>query len=189
MSRLWAGETVDFEGKHLHVEGARLSRLPDPVPDLYFGGSSAAAGPVAAQFSNVYLTWGEPPEAVGRKLRWIDGLAAGEAWRQADRLIEGVDEAMIRQVQEGLATSESEGLRRSSCPGTRTWRRRTGSARACCRSWPPAACGSTRRPRPWTARPTSRRSPPRPARRPLRHHEREPTPDQLRSALCVSPWW
>ena len=132
VSRLWAGQTVDFEGRHLQVEGARLARLPDPVPDLYFGGSSAAAGPVAARYTNVYLTWGEPPEAVGQKLRWIDGLAAGqnrsvrhgirlhiitrdtaeEAWRQADRLIEGVDEAMIRQVQEGLATSESEGLRR-----------------------------------------------------------------------------
>jgi alkanesulfonate monooxygenase len=132
VSRLWAGQTVDFAGKHLQVEGARLARLPDPVPDLYFGGSSAAAGPVAAQFSNVYLTWGEPPEAVEAKLRWIDGLAAErnrpmrygirlhiitrdtaeEAWRQAGRLIEGVDEAMIRTVQEGLATSESEGLRR-----------------------------------------------------------------------------
>jgi alkanesulfonate monooxygenase len=132
VSRLWAGQTVDFDGQHLQVEGARLARLPDPVPDLYFGGSSSAAGPVAAQFSNVYLTWGEPPEAVGKKLRWIGGLAAErnrsvrygirlhiitrdtaeEAWRQADRLIAGVDEAMIAKVQAGLATSESEGLRR-----------------------------------------------------------------------------
>jgi alkanesulfonate monooxygenase len=132
VSRLWTGATVDFDGRHLRVEGARLARLPDPVPDLYFGGSSAEAGPVAARHTNVYLTWGEPPEAVGRKLRWIDDLAASqgrsvrfgirlhvitrdtadEAWRQADRLLEGVDESMIRTVQEGLATSESEGLRR-----------------------------------------------------------------------------
>jgi alkanesulfonate monooxygenase len=85
---------------------------------------------VAARYSDVYLTWGEPPDAVAAKLRWITDLAAprpmrfgirlhvisrdtaGEAWRQADRLIEDVDEAMIRQVQAGLATSESEGLRR-----------------------------------------------------------------------------
>ena len=132
VSRLWTGATVDFDGRHLRVEGARLARLPDPVPDLYFGGSSAEAGPVAARHTNVYLTWGEPPEAVGRKLRWIDDLAASqgrsvrfgirlhvitrdtadEAWRQASRLLEGVDESMIRTVQEGLATSESEGLRR-----------------------------------------------------------------------------
>jgi alkanesulfonate monooxygenase len=132
VTRLWRGETVSHDGEHLHVEGARLARRPDPVPDLYFGGSSAAAGPVAARYSDVYLTWGEPPEAVSNKLRWMDSLAreagrtlrygirlhvisrdtADEAWRQARRLIEGVDEAMIRKVQEGLAHSQSEGQRR-----------------------------------------------------------------------------
>jgi alkanesulfonate monooxygenase len=130
--RLWRGETVSHHGEHLRVEGARLARRPDPVPDLYFGGSSAAAGPVAAGFTDVYLTWGEPPEAVESKLRWMDGLAreagrtlrygirlhvisrdtAEEAWRQARRLVDGVDEAMIRKVQEGLAHSQSEGQRR-----------------------------------------------------------------------------
>src|SRR5208283_3279199 len=119
VTRLWAGETVDFEGKHLHVQGARLTRRPDPVPDLYFGGSSAEAGPVAARFADVYLTWGEPPAAVDAKLRWMDGLArqagrtlrygirlhvisrdtAYEAWLQANRLIDGIDQATIRKVQ------------------------------------------------------------------------------------------
>ncbi len=132
VTRLWRGETVSHDGEHLRVEGARLSRRPDPVPALYFGGSSAEAGPVAARYSDVYLTWGEPPDAVDAKLRWMDGLArqAGrtlrygirlhvstrdtshEAWLQANRLIEGIDEAMIRKVQEGLAHSESEGQRR-----------------------------------------------------------------------------
>jgi alkanesulfonate monooxygenase len=132
VTRLWRGETLSFSGSHLQVEGARLARLPDPIPPLYFGGSSPAAGPVAADFSDVYLTWGEPPAAVESKLRWIETLASerrravrfgirlhvisrdtsDEAWRQADRLIEGVDEAMIRRVQEGLAASESEGQRR-----------------------------------------------------------------------------
>src|ERR1035437_1606120 len=36
VTRLWRGETVSHDGEHLHVEGARLARLPDPVPDLYF---------------------------------------------------------------------------------------------------------------------------------------------------------
>jgi alkanesulfonate monooxygenase len=132
VTRLWAGETVSHKGEYLQVEGARLARLPAPVPDVYFGGSSASAGPVAARYSDVYLTWGEPPAAVDTKLRWMDGLAreagrtlrygirlhvitrdtAEEAWRQAHRLIEGIDEAMIRSVQEGLALSESEGQRR-----------------------------------------------------------------------------
>jgi alkanesulfonate monooxygenase len=132
VTRLWRGETVSHDGEHLHVAGARLSRRPDPVPTLYFGGSSAEAGPVAARYSDVYLTWGEPPAAVDAKLRWMDGLArqAGrtlrygirlhvitrdtshEAWRQASRLIERVDEAAIRKAQEALAHSESEGQRR-----------------------------------------------------------------------------
>ena len=132
-TRLWRGETVTAAGKHLRVEGAQLARLPDPVPDIYFGGSSHAAGPVAARYADVYLTWGEPPHAVSTKLRWIKELAAeegrtpprfgirlhviardtaDEAWRVADRLIERVDDAMIRKVQEGLARSESEGQRR-----------------------------------------------------------------------------
>ncbi len=130
--RLWRGETVSYDGEYLRLEGARLARRPDPVPQLYFGGSSPEAGPVAARYSDVYLTWGEPPAAVDAKLRWMDGLArqAGrtlrygirlhvitrdtshEAWLQANRLIEGLDEAMIATAQQGLARSESEGQRR-----------------------------------------------------------------------------
>src|SRR6202790_1641770 len=132
VTRLWRGETVSHHGEHLRVEGARLGRLPDPVPNLYFGGSSPQAGPVAAMYTDVYLTWGEPPQAVDTKLRWMDGLAreagrrlrygirlhvisrdtADEAWRQARRLIEGGDAQKILKVQEGLAHSQSEGQRR-----------------------------------------------------------------------------
>jgi len=133
VTRLWRGETVTAAGRHLRVEGARLARLPEPVPDIYFGGSSHAAGPVAARYADVYLTWGEPPRAVDTKLRWIEELAAkegrnpprfgirlhvitrdtaDESWRAAHRLIERVDDATVRDVQEGLARSESEGQRR-----------------------------------------------------------------------------
>lgn len=34
---LWEGQTVDLVGEHLQVEGARLARVPDPVPEVYFG--------------------------------------------------------------------------------------------------------------------------------------------------------
>jgi alkanesulfonate monooxygenase SsuD/methylene tetrahydromethanopterin reductase-like flavin-dependent oxidoreductase (luciferase family) len=40
------------------------------------------------------------------------GLISHEAWLQANRLIDGIDEAVIRKVQEELAHSESEGLHR-----------------------------------------------------------------------------
>jgi alkanesulfonate monooxygenase len=130
--RLWAGESVTADGRHLRIEQAKLARVPDPLPDVYFGGSSAAAGPIAAKYADVYLTWGEPPTAVNEKLRWIEKLAAAEgrsvrlgirlhtisrdtsqeAWRQADRLIERIDDDMIAKAQAGLAQSESEGQRR-----------------------------------------------------------------------------
>src|SRR5919109_5481310 len=73
---LWRGERVDFTGEHLRVEGAELTRTPDPIPDVYFGGSSAAAGRVAARHTDVYLTWGEPPAKVAEKIEWISKLAA-----------------------------------------------------------------------------------------------------------------
>jgi alkanesulfonate monooxygenase len=75
VTQLWRGETVTYNGKYLRAEGAWLARQPDPVPPLYFGGSSAEAGPVAARYSDVYLTWGEPPAAVEAKLRWMDSVA------------------------------------------------------------------------------------------------------------------
>jgi alkanesulfonate monooxygenase len=129
---LWRGETVDFDGEHVRVEGARLQQVPDPAPEIYFGGSSAGAGSVAARHADVYLTWGEPPAAVAEKVAWIRELAAAEgrdvrfgirlhtitrdtadeAWAEADRLLEGIDDDTIASVQNGLARSESEGQRR-----------------------------------------------------------------------------
>ena len=134
--RLWTGETVDFQGKHLQVENASLAQIPDPIPEIYFGGSSEAAGRVAAKHVDVYLTWGEPPEAVHKKVEWIRKLAADpaigggreikfgirmhtitrdtseEAWAEADRLIAGIDSETLAKVQAGLRKSESEGQRR-----------------------------------------------------------------------------
>src|SRR5262245_56488809 len=37
---LWRRETVSFEGEHLRVQDAVLDQVPDPVPEIYFGGSS-----------------------------------------------------------------------------------------------------------------------------------------------------
>ncbi|GAB3081215.1 LLM class flavin-dependent oxidoreductase [Nocardioides zeae] len=130
--RLWAGETVTYQGKHLRVEEASLASVPEVTPRIYFGGSSPAAGEVAAEHADVYLTWGEPPAAVAEKIRWIRELAdrrgrevrfgirlhviprdtAEEAWAEADRLLAGIDEETIAQVQAGLRRSESVGQQR-----------------------------------------------------------------------------
>ncbi|MFE7172717.1 LLM class flavin-dependent oxidoreductase [Streptomyces sp. NPDC057616] len=129
---LWAGRTVDLHGEHLRVEDAKLARVPDPVPDVYFGGSSPAAGEVAARHVDAYLTWGEPPAQVAEKIAWIRGLAAqrgrtlrfgirlhvitrdtsAQAWAEANRLLDGFDPQTVRSVQAGLARSESTGQQR-----------------------------------------------------------------------------
>ncbi|SBW26764.1 LLM class flavin-dependent oxidoreductase [Protofrankia symbiont of Coriaria ruscifolia] len=130
--RLWAGEAVTHRGTHLHVESAHLPTLPDPVPPLYFGGSSAAAGPVAATHADVYLTWGESLDTVADKIDWIRGLAAergrslrfgirlhvitrdsaDDAWQQAGRLLDTLGEDVVAAAQAGLARSESTGQAR-----------------------------------------------------------------------------
>ncbi|RKN05659.1 LLM class flavin-dependent oxidoreductase [Streptomyces radicis] len=129
---LWRGETVDLAGEHLRVEGAALTRLPEPAPAVYFGGSSPAALRVAARHADVYLTWGEPPAQVAEKIGAVRRLAeeAGraprfgirlhvinrdtsqEAWAEAARLLEGLDPETIKAAQERLGASESEGQRR-----------------------------------------------------------------------------
>ena len=130
--RLWYGETVSLNGEHISVDEASLATLPNPVPPLYFGGSSAAAGPVAARHADVYLTWGEPPAAVREKIEWISAAAAkqsrsvrfgirlhtisrdtaDEAWSQADKLVAALDDETVRSAQAGLSRSQSEGQRR-----------------------------------------------------------------------------
>lgn len=75
---VWRGEPYDFDGAHYQVEGGLTALPPDPVPEVFFGGSSAAAGPVAARYADVYPTWGEPPAQVKAEIDWIRGLAGRE---------------------------------------------------------------------------------------------------------------
>ena len=128
---LWEGEPVDFAGEHYQLTSAQI--VPDPVwPELYFGGSSPAAIEVAAAQADVYLTWGEPPDAVtekldrvreraaehGRELRFgirlhvIARESAAEAWAEADRLLAGLDPEQIKRSQAVQRASQSEGQRR-----------------------------------------------------------------------------
>ncbi|MDQ0711122.1 alkanesulfonate monooxygenase [Streptomyces luteogriseus] len=129
---LWQGKTVDLHGEHVRVEDAALARVPAPVPEVYFGGSSPIAGEVAARHADVYLTWGEPPAQVAEKIARLRALAtaqgrtlrfgirlhvitrdtAEQAWAEADRLLDGFDPETVASVQAGLARSESEGQQR-----------------------------------------------------------------------------
>lgn len=128
----WTGQPFDFTGRHYSVVGAQVSTAPDPIPRVYFGGSSAAALPVAARRADVYLTWGEPPAAVAEKIGRVRALAdaegrdvrfgirlhvitrdtAAEAWGEAAKLLDAMDPALIASAQRQLGASQSEGQRR-----------------------------------------------------------------------------
>ncbi|MFD8983000.1 LLM class flavin-dependent oxidoreductase [Streptomyces sp. NPDC059564] len=128
----WSGVPFDFSGEYYDVRGATVAAPPDPAPGVYFGGSSQAAGTVAARHVDTYLTWGEPPAQVAEKIGRIRKLAAeegrtlrfgirfhvvtrdtaAEAWAAADRLLHGLDPAHVGQVQNVLAASESTGQAR-----------------------------------------------------------------------------
>lgn len=128
----WSGEPFDFTGRHYEVTGATTRDIPDPIPDVYFGGASPAAEQVAARHVDVYLAWGEPPAPVaervermrtlaaaeGRELRFgirfhvIARPTAAEAWAFADRLLEGMDADAIAAAQRDFESTQSVGQRR-----------------------------------------------------------------------------
>ncbi|GAB2996060.1 LLM class flavin-dependent oxidoreductase [Amycolatopsis acidiphila] len=132
MRGVWSGRPFDFDGDHLRVEGATLPAAPDPVPPVYFGGSSPAALPVAARHADVYLTWGEPPaqvaektgrvrelaEVAGRRVRFgirlhtISRDTSAEAWAEAGKLLDALSPEQVEHAQRQLAASESVGQRR-----------------------------------------------------------------------------
>ena len=131
---LCRGERVDFRGRYFQIDDGRLMLRPlqDPHPPLYFGGSSPSAHRVAAKHADVYLTWGEPLDAVaakvadvraraasdGRSLRFgirlhvIVRETAREAWAAADDLIRHLDDRTIAAAQAVFARMDSEGQRR-----------------------------------------------------------------------------
>jgi len=132
--RLLAGETVSFEGKHLKVDNAKVLFPPvqQPHPPLFFGGSSPAAHQLAAEQLDLYLTWGESPDAVAAKIADVRQRAQAlgrtvrfgirlhvivretneEAWAAANRLISHLDDDTIAAAQQAFARSDSEGQRR-----------------------------------------------------------------------------
>ncbi|MCG8907864.1 FMNH2-dependent alkanesulfonate monooxygenase [Pseudomonas sp. DP-17] len=132
--RVLQGESVDFKGKHLQVENAKALYPPiqKPYPPLYFGGSSAEAHDLAAEQVDVYLTWGEPPQAVAQKIADVREKAAKqgrtvkfgirlhvivrqtaeEAWQAADKLIANISDETIANAQKSFARFDSEGQRR-----------------------------------------------------------------------------
>ncbi len=126
------GKPFDHRGPYFSIDGGGLHEPVNPVPELYLGGSSPAAVTVAANHADVYLTWGEPPDQVAEKIATVRQAAqacgrtlrfgirlhvitrdtAEQAWADAERLIDGLDDAAIGRRQSVLRQLDSVGQRR-----------------------------------------------------------------------------
>jgi alkanesulfonate monooxygenase len=129
---IWTTDSVDFDGEHYRIRDGRVSEPPNPLPQLYFGGSSPAALPVAARYVDSYLSWGEPPQAAAAKIAKVQALAeqygrvlrygirlhtisrdtSAEAWAVAEKLLSELTPDQIEQATRLHSRSESEGQRR-----------------------------------------------------------------------------
>lgn len=127
-----SGTPCNFEGRYFHVEGATVNQVPEPQPQLYFGGASHAAEVVAARHVDVYLTWGEPPDMVAPRLARLRDLAAehgrtlrfgirlhvitrdraSDAWAETERFLEALDPNAVAAAQAAMARSASVGQQR-----------------------------------------------------------------------------
>ncbi len=134
IARSHDGQSFDYEGKHLSVKGAKLLYPPvqKPYPPVWFGGSSAAAHELAAEQVDAYLTWGEPPAEVAKKIADVRARAERKgrkvefgirlhvivretedaAWKAAEELISRVDDETMIRAQAAFARMDSEGQRR-----------------------------------------------------------------------------
>ncbi|MBL7498488.1 LLM class flavin-dependent oxidoreductase [Frankia sp. CNm7] len=129
-----ARPAFDFTGAHYDVRDASVDVAPWGPPPVFFGGASPAAERVAARHADVYLAWGETPAQIAERLGRMRELAAAagrerdlsfgirfhvisrdtaaEAWAEAERLLDGLDDARIAAHQAVFAASESVGQRR-----------------------------------------------------------------------------
>ena len=135
--RLFAGESVTYQGKYFSVEGAKLAMPAGDtirIPPLWFGGSSDPAIDVAARHVDTYLSWGETPDEIGLRVQKVNERAAAyqrtlehgvrlyvilrdtdeEAWREADRLLSLMGDDAIAANQRFVGNSDSVGQQRMS---------------------------------------------------------------------------
>ncbi|MBL8278631.1 MAG: FMNH2-dependent alkanesulfonate monooxygenase [Pelomonas sp.] len=134
LARSHTGEPFDFDGDHLSVKGGKVLYPPlnRPYPPVFFGGSSGPAHDLAAEQVDTYLTWGEPPAEVRKKLDDVRARAAArgrtlrygirlhvivretedEAWGAAAELVSQLDEATVAAAQARFRSMDSVGQRR-----------------------------------------------------------------------------
>lgn len=131
---LGTNEDVTFAGDHLTIKNGRniFPTIQKPYPPIYFGGSSDAAHHVAAKHTDVYLTWGEPPQQVAEQIATVRRYAeeagheirfgirlhiivretTSQAWDAAHDLIKYVSDDAIQAAQSFQSGSQAVGQHR-----------------------------------------------------------------------------
>ncbi|MEY4081723.1 MAG: hypothetical protein RL430_2153 [Actinomycetota bacterium] len=132
MRGAWSGQPFSFKGDFFDVTDATTRDVPDPVPPIYFGGASEEAENVAAETIDLYLSWGETPQALkermdrvaakaasfGRKMRFgvrfhvIARKTSEEAWAVADNILASMSPEAIAAAREDFLKTQSVGQRR-----------------------------------------------------------------------------
>jgi FMNH2-dependent dimethyl sulfone monooxygenase len=66
----WKSSPFSYEGKYYHLAGTVLEPKPvrSPRPTLYAGGESPAAKALISAKCDAWLTHGDPPDVIGRKI-------------------------------------------------------------------------------------------------------------------------
>ena len=80
IQRLWAGEKLDYQGRHFKLTGASIAPLPVQADlPMWIGGSSEAAVKRTAKYGTGWQAGAETPETVGQVIADIKAavLAAG----------------------------------------------------------------------------------------------------------------
>jgi alkanesulfonate monooxygenase len=133
MCGCWAGRPYSFSGTYYTVQDGGLPKPLAVPPLVFFSGSSDAAVGVAARHAEVQLIYGEPPPlaapliarvrdaaaeagrtlSFGTQLHLIARPSSVDAWREADRLLDGLDPEIIERQQERIRSRDSAGLRRT----------------------------------------------------------------------------
>ena len=71
VNRMWTEEEFSFSGNYFHVDGAILQPKPiqKPRPTVYAGGESPAGKELISRTCDAWLTHGDTPETIGRKVQ------------------------------------------------------------------------------------------------------------------------
>lgn len=136
VTALGRGETVDYVGEYYSVEGAALGSVrrteTGTPPEIWFGGSSNEALPVAGAHADVYLSWLEPLDQLAEKIARVRDAAAAfgreprfgvrawvlaretdeHAFAAANAHLDGLDDDRVSATRPLLLARESVGQQR-----------------------------------------------------------------------------